>query len=813
MGLFDGLGENDSPHRKAAVMRRQKELLEEQIADNQRRKISARGVERERDRNEQAASMQPESRQPPPLQQQQQQQSWQQQQHQQQSWQQQQHQQQQQQQGWQQGLQQPLPNWQQALWQQPASKQFQLNQPFLQQIQRPVPAPQHLIQLPNLLMQPLQQQLPQLPPLGSIKPKWNSFDAPQPNQQPNQPYFGGGGGGGAQPSLQHNLQPSQTFQNMPPSKGKANPAKPNEIDIDGEWQDWKARRGDNKHAEPFPSSEGSAHKAKQKKNVIDLDGEWGDWMEKRQQHHPSQEAGWKVSTFQAKLARKKGASVADEENSDNAHEAPSMPAFTQPSPPPQVKDATSLWSPPQLQPPMPQAASLWSPPQLQPPMPKPMYAAAPVPPSQYLPGQNIRALAASSLAEELRKVKRSCGEERGQLHLEAESLKKMASRLRTEQASLPSASPRLQVLSHRAVPLAHAALKPRSPPRLVFAEAPSKDLFNRLDANHDGMISRAEIAEALASNKLFSPNPHYQPSSFAWPSPPEAFWNIPPTSPGGKGDGNLDIGDDAASMLLTVTGYGALPEASDFLPFEEEKVAADGNVSTSPNLQPPAEQQPSNTGHGSDCSQPVPLESTLLSPKLPKQAYAGSTETSDFFNSLQYSDSDGGLTQDSSPDQRQRLQENADPASGGQAGFNKVINLGAALRGAQADGKGSSSGTPSGQSPLLTQDFLMSALIGEDGGSAPSRPPLAPGKGISKSLGVKLAEGKINPSDGDQSPTNGPHTHEDDGLVRRRSDYDPPLVSDLDEAENNGSQTRRHQESVYLLPQVTEGSLECPEDM
>ncbi|CAJ1357834.1 unnamed protein product [Effrenium voratum] len=147
MGLFDGLGSYDSEQRRAAVVRKQVQLLDEQIAEKERRKaqkeqerVREKQEEREQFRTPHAAQVQPASY----------------------------------------HMQRPPEPAQFSV--SPNAVPFAINlqaapapaQPsFLQQLQQQL-LYQPLLQLPSLLSQPPQQQLPQLPAL----PKRSFWEVP-----------------------------------------------------------------------------------------------------------------------------------------------------------------------------------------------------------------------------------------------------------------------------------------------------------------------------------------------------------------------------------------------------------------------------------------------------------------------------------------------------------------------------------------------------------------------------------------------------------------------------------------------------------
>jgi len=654
MGLFDGFGEYDNK-RKADVQRRQAALLDEQIAEKQQRRAAKEAA---KDRNavarqekelyaavQQQVQVQQEQSVPFP-----------------------------QSQVGQQLRQVPLlPIASQPIWGQvPAFKQPQpqilQQQPFFQQLQNQL-LQQPVMQLPSLLAMPIGQQLPPLPAMPA-KHQFNPWEAPRidlsnPSPPPQLAW---------QPAVQ-----------AAPQKAKRRP----EVDIENEWEDWKLRR-----EAPKPLAFGSASEneaaapsklKKRPSRLIDIDAEWKIWEDKRKQDHPQ---GPPIGFRESVSPNSKKPFVESSLEKAAAAAAASGVAAGQDvsvtSPAPKINSTSPAQEASPIQSPPPPLASVWA-----------------QPPRKGL--EDMRALVEKNLVDDLQKVKRNWFDERDQLHWQAEALKKQASRLRAEQASMPSPSPLARL---QGVPYASR-----------LQSAPERAMQRRIEA---------------AGQRLVTSDVDYlEPAPYTRPRAPEAFWLLSPTSlesmapsPGGLVRNlPLDTGEGGASHFLAdpVAEFsGTLPEASSFLA-EPDEMAWKGGGAGSPKkgvAAPPKVAKPSSPGSpaispGSPKrgQSPAALEVTLSSPA--KGGVTG-TEVSDLLGSLQYSDSESGQT----------LYGDA------QASLGKVIDLGAELRKSSPGDGEDKHGEQKGKAGR-TQDFLRSALIPEEGGggsSAAGRPPLAPGK-------------------------------------------------------------------------------------
>jgi len=655
MGLFDGLGAYDNDKRKADIQRRQAALLDEQIAEKQQRR-AAREAAKDRNaaaRQEQelyaAAQQQAQQQESVPFPQSQV------------------------------GQQLPqvplLPVASQPMWgQAPAFKQLlqpqiPQQQPFFQQLQNQL-LQQPVMQLPSLLAMPIGQQLPPLPTMPA-KPKFNPWEAPRIDL--------------SNPSPQMAWQPAVQ---VAPQKAKRRP----EVDIENEWEDWKLRR-----EAPKPLAFGSASEneaaapsklKKRPSKLIDIDAEWKSWEDKRKQDHPqgppigfreSVSPNSKKPFVESSLEKAAAAAASGVAAGQDVSVTSPSPKINSTSP---AQEASPIQSPP------PPLASVWA-----------------QPPRKGL--EDMRALVEKNLVDDLQKVKRNWFDERDQLHWQAEALKKQASRLRAEQASIPSPSPlgRLQ-----GVPYASR-----------LQSAPERAIQRRIEAAGQRLVT--SDVDCL------------EPAPYTRPRAPEAFWLLSPTSLENAAPSQglvqnlpLDTGEGGASHFLAdpVAEFsGTLPEASSFLAEPDEKVAWKGGGAGSPKkgvvAAPPKALKPSSPGspaispkkEGSSSGQsPAALEVTLSSPA--KGGLTG-TEVSDLLGSLQYSDSESGQT----------LYGDA------QASLGKVIDLGAELRKSSPGDGEDKHGEQKGKAGR-TQDFLRSALIPEEGGggcsAAAGRPPLAPGK-------------------------------------------------------------------------------------
>lgn len=231
MGLWDGLGEYDSQERRNAICRRQAQMLDEQIAEKHRREEKVRQRELEEERQQFRPKNEPQSQAP--------------------------------QQPWQpyQPYEPPPPAQQQFSVSPPAAaRPFAFNmaqaaraqapqqmQPsFLQQLHQQL-LYQPLMQLPSLLAQPPQQQLPQLPPL----PKHSFWEVPS-FQLPQLPPA-------ALPSLQQRAESVDSFRREVASSA---------------------------HGSKRPSASESPRRARRRGAVVDIEAEWREWDARHQAMRP-----------------------------------------------------------------------------------------------------------------------------------------------------------------------------------------------------------------------------------------------------------------------------------------------------------------------------------------------------------------------------------------------------------------------------------------------------------------------------------------------------------------------------------------------
>jgi len=509
MGLFDGLGENDADKRRVAVMRRQAQLLDEQIAEKQRSKRGGTGQQRdekaylcelfERDASPPRQLNQSPSIprvQPPPQSQMQ--------------------------------LAPQAPSapvqqhfhYQQQLWANQAPAGFNMynqvspnrspgQQAFMQQLQNEL-LNQPVMQLPSLLSQPLQPQLPKLPELPSTRARLQPWEALL-------------GFVGAQP------RPAS----LPPAyPARQKPIAP-ELDSGGELDAWRLHREAPKPLafSALPEQASDRLPSKQQKenerranNLIDIDAEWKQWESKRSKDHPFKPPGWRGAVspqnqrpFQ--LSKSVAAAAGEESEGSKATAAPSPePTLSQASGSASVSDSRRERPSQSIIP----EGGRGSPD----PNPLPPSSAQPPRPSAWAGSGDIRAAAASNLVNNLHKVKRSCLDERDQLRSQSDALKKEASRLIAEKVSLPSPSGRSHGFSQgpsqrqsevplpRSLPL---ATQPRvePPPALVFSPGPLDSrsaLFSPSHAsihggvNHAGAsFARSPAADALLLGS-FSPS-------------------------------------------------------------------------------------------------------------------------------------------------------------------------------------------------------------------------------------------------------------------------------------------------------------------
>eukprot|EP00930_Biecheleria_cincta_P105279 TRINITY_DN9791_c0_g1_i2.p1 TRINITY_DN9791_c0_g1~~TRINITY_DN9791_c0_g1_i2.p1 ORF type:complete len:1133 (+),score=162.06 TRINITY_DN9791_c0_g1_i2:196-3594(+) len=505
MGLFDGLGENDADKRRAAVVRRQAQLLDEQIAEKQRGKRGAASSRRDEkaylielfERDEPASRQLSQSPsvprvQPPP-----------------------QSQIQLAPQAPSVPAQQPF-HYQQQFWANQVHSQVIPNrssgqQAFMQQLQNEL-LNQPVIQLPSLLSQPLQPQLPKLPALPSARVRLQSWESPL-------------GSVGAAP------RPAS----LPPAHpARQQPIAP-ELALGGELDAWKLHREAPKplafSALPGQTSDGLPSKQQKEKagranNLIDIDAEWKQWESKRNTNHPFQPPGWRgavspQSQRPFQVSQSVTAAAGEGSEASKATAAPFPEPILQASASASVSDSRRERSSQSMvaegarsfpdRNPLPPSSAGW----VQPPRP-----------SASAGSDNIRAAAASNLVNDLHKVKRSWLDERDQLRSQSDALKKEVSRLRAEKVSLPSPSGRSHSFSQgptqrqsevplpRPLPL---ATQPRvePPTALVFSPCPLDSqpaLFSpSLASIHAGVyhagasFARSPAADALLLGS-FSPS-------------------------------------------------------------------------------------------------------------------------------------------------------------------------------------------------------------------------------------------------------------------------------------------------------------------
>lgn len=446
MGLFDGLGEDDAEKRRANVVRRQCQLLDEQIAEKQALK-GGRGrrqdekaylrelFERDESPNRQMNQSPSRGRMGPPPQSQIQlaRQPP--------------------------ALEQPLApvpvpqplHYQQQYWMNNPAPPSSLNlhnqvvpgrpsghQAFLQQLHQEM-LNQPVMQLPSLLAQPLQPQLPKLPALPSAKAMLQTWEAPpRPASLP--------------PALMSRQTPTVPESDLGGDlDAKLRREVPKQLAFSALPEEAAAER---------LSSKQKKEKGRRASNLIDIDAEWKQWESKRNNNHPLQPPGWRgaVSPQSRRPFLESAVAEAGEgsEASTRVTAAPS-PEPAALSPEPSLSQASGNVAvsnsyrerPSQsmvpegvkrsfVPSPLPPSEGIRRSP-VPSPLPPPSAVWVQPPRRSSVAGiEDIRAMAASNLVNDLHKVKRSWLDERMELRSQCDALKKEATRLRAENVTLPT---------------------------------------------------------------------------------------------------------------------------------------------------------------------------------------------------------------------------------------------------------------------------------------------------------------------------------------------------------------------------------------
>jgi len=657
MGLFDGLGEHDNQQRRAAMVRRQAQMLDEQIAERDIRRAN-QAKARQRELQEERDQFQPKPQQlhaaPAPMPQhlpgemQQQQQQL--------------------QQLLQQQLQQPPPQAMQPqfsvsppAWNAPRPMAFNplpqavLKPPpqqpsFLQQLQHQF-LYQPLLQLPGLLSQPPQQQLPQLPSLPK-RSFWEvpSFDAASSPVR------------GAHSEVAPSLSP---------------PKRPPRAESVDSWQPPLARR-EASFSEP-PRRE---PRRRSSAALIDIDAEWRAWEAKMNKVHPVSEMQGRVT-----VGSDTGSAPREASRAQVPAEKPNQEKSGRPKASSSKLEEASAPQPP---------APVWSPPA--------------VPPARRF--EDLGAINASRLLDDLYKVKRSWSDERDGLRSQAEALRRQAMKLQSEEIVLPS--PRSPVrLGGRLQRLPDAA--PSQPATMGYRRQLAEPLPALMLPEFKASLRCLDGGAAT----LFLADPEEAAgASYVEEAPAESSGMPLKTAAGRLPKGlsvdepvlsekssQMDLRKDANLGVGCEGSVGSQPKAS----ASDKKVEETGTARTEGKSEPPAAKKEDANPPGGE------WENTL---KSPGQAERDS-DISQLFTSLQYSDSDGSRSQ--VPDSTQRRPS--------QASLAKVVDLGAELKSDLQPRP--EDRLPDPVSPGRTQDFLISALLAEDGTGAtpsvPGKPPLPPG--------------------------------------------------------------------------------------
>jgi len=634
MGLWDGLGEYDSQERRNAICRRQAQMLDEQIAEKHRRealKDKARKRELEEEREQFRPKKEPSSQATPKQDYAQ----------------------------WQpyQPYQPPAPQAPQFSVSPPAgagagarphafnmaqaaragTTQPQMQQPsFLQQLHQQL-LYQPLMQLPGLLAQPVQQQLPQLPAL----PKRSFWEVPS-FQVPPRP--------AALPSLPQRAESVDSFRRdaeVPQPGGFKRPSA----------SESPRRRRPNSGAP-----------------LIDIEAEWRAW---EAQHQAARHISGAVteSSRESPVPMEKVEKSSSEQSGAGAGVAVHVPPVSRSS-------MEVPYAPPRVIPIVPPARTL------------------------------AESYGAGKLMEELQKVKRSWNDEREQLRAESEALKRQALRLQTEQVAIPSYG-------------------------LAGGIPPKVDIFSPMRTGALQQLPTTRRRDVLPVITL-----------------QEIKGTLRCLDAGGASLFLLEPEERAEVAGSPITKAGPLPEGatSEKCAGCDNAMAVDANFCGSCGTQRKELGKPARTPAAAEIVEET--AATEAGGKVEKaQEDAGSrmentmksvgkeedTEVSQFFSSLQYSDSSGRTPTTVADGRTQRR-----PSQG----FGKVVDLGAELKSTDFEGE------KLPQQPVShgrTQDFLISALLNEETshpgheGVAHGKPPLAPGGKPVRAASVSASSGGEEP--------------------------------------------------------------------
>lgn len=343
--------------------------------------------------------------------------------------------------------------------------------------------------------------------------------------------------------------------------------------------------------------------------------------------------------------------------------------------------------------------------------PAPVWSPPAVPPARRF--EDLGAINASRLLDDLYKVKRSWSDERDGLRSQAEALRRQAMKLQSEEIVLPS---------------------PRSPVRLGGRSQRLPDAGPAVQPATMGY--RRQLAEPLpalmlpefkaslrcldgGAATLFLADPEEAAGASYVEEAPGESSGMPLKTAAGRLPKGLSVDEPVLSEKSSQMdlrkedspgaggegSVGSQPKAC----LSDKKVEATDTARTKGTSEPPASKKEDANPPGGE------WENTL---KSPGQAERDS-DISQLFTSLQYSDSDGSRSQ--VPDSTQRRPS--------QASLAKVVDLQAELKSDLQPRP--EDRLPDPVSPGRTQDFLISALLVEDGtgatASVPGKPPLAPG--------------------------------------------------------------------------------------